>query len=182
MKGTWGRIKEQREFIDPCALKTQVWLLGYQHGRDPLYLCVFLSISHPCSPLCWFNTRQACLSGDKGSQWHFPALVDLRAGDPRNKGYHHFQNPNPCTRNDMIDLAWFTCPLPEAIALPRRILIGTIRSLRGWGCPTWTTWTAHEGRGSLRDAGQRRRLLYNEHLYTISMAELKGHDTRSLRS
>ena len=27
----------------------------------------------------------------------------------------------------MIDLAWFACPSPEAIALLRRVLIGTIR-------------------------------------------------------
>lgn len=31
-------------------------------------------------------------------------------------------------RNDMIDLAWVTCPFPEAIAVCRRIQIGTTSS------------------------------------------------------
>ena len=72
-------------------------------------------LAHLCAG---FNTRQAFLSGDKDGHWPLPASFVLQASDPRTKGEHHSQNSSLSTENDVTDLAWVTCPFPEAALHP----------------------------------------------------------------
>ena len=88
----------------PCASLS----LPHPTHLAPLYI-----LAHLCTG---FSTRQAFLISDEDSHWPLPASIVLWVDYLRKKKKeHHSSNSSLSTRNDTIDLAWVTCPFPEAM-------------------------------------------------------------------
>ena len=103
-------------------------------------------------------SRQAFLISDKGSHWPLPASIVLRVDYLRKKKEeHHSSNSSLSTRNDTIDLAWVTCPFPEA-----KLHLGAFWLALSEAQRLEPAHVNHlaAGRGgvSFRDAGQTRSL------------------------
>jgi hypothetical protein len=88
-----------------------------------------------------FYTRKLSLWWQRqplGLLWA-PVVTVFKAGDSKEKKKRVvYQSSSSRSIDDMIDLAWVTCPFSEAIALSRRILLGP--PLRRW--PHWKSGTS----------------------------------------